>query len=371
MSLLAKENLVLYVEPRPYLRSIAEQLCRGEISLADFRARTVTRVSHGLHLFHPPLCAPLSGRVPLSTMTDALRAALLRRAMRRLNMCQPILWLFRPEMADVPGRYGEHLLIYHIVDEYTAYADIGARRTEDMRRRERGLIGKADLVLVTSRALLKSKGGINPNTHWVPNGVDYDRFAAAVAEPAEPPELEGLARPRIGYVGAINDKIDLGLLLDVAQAYTDASIILVGPVHSTSEGGRQGVQALRSRPNVHMVGQVPMERVPQFMASCDVGLLPYKQNAWTHHIHPLKMYEYLACGLPVVATDIPAVREEPRAIRIATDAAEFILAVGEALADDDEGSRVMRQDRASRNTWQHRVECISRLIEATLQEKHI
>lgn len=369
MSLLSARNRVLYVEPRPYLRLVVRQALRGELSWAKLTAPRLTTENPGLHVFHQPLYAPLSGRAPLRALTDALRRASLRRAMRLLGLSEPILWLFRPEMADVPGRYGERLFIYHIVDEYAGYADLSAERAADIRRRERELIEKADLVLVTSRGLLESKGGLNPNTHWVPNGVDYERFAHATAVKAEPKELEGLPRPRIGYVGAINEKIDVALLLQVAEAYVGASIILVGPVRVSSEDSVRGIDALRARPNVHFMGQVPVERVPCLVAACDVGLLPYRRNAWTRNINPLKMYEYLACGLPAVSTDIPAVHDEDDLIYIADDSQAFVSAIDRALGENGKALIEKRQARASRNTWQDRVERISELIEAALQKK--
>jgi len=369
MSLLAQQNKVLYVEPRPYLRPTIRRSLSGEISWADIRAPLVRKVRDGLYIFRPPLYAPLSGREPLRTALDALRKGALRRAMHRLGMEQPIVWLFRPDMADVAGRYDERLLIYHIVDEYVGYEALDAQRQEKIRQRERDLIARADLVLVTSRTLLESKGGINPNTHWVPNAVDYACFRAGVAEEREPTELAGLPHPRIGYVGAINDKIDVELLLHVAKAYPHGAIVLVGPLRPLSTETKQGIETLHSCPNVHFIGRVSVEEVPYFMAACDVGLLPYRRNAWTKHIHPLKMYEYLSCALPIVSTDIPAAHEEEQFIRIAADATGFVSAVSEALSSDSEQLRTERRERASQNTWRHRVQHISELIETTLQDR--
>ncbi len=237
MSLLAERNQVLYVEPRPYLRPVLQRARRGEISWVELTAPRVWAAKPGLHVFRHPLYAPLSGRAPLSTLTEALRVAALRRAMRQVGVTQPILWLFKPDMVDVPGHWGERLLIYHIVDEYTGYADVDAGRAEDIRRREQELIEKADLVLVTSRELLVSKGGVNPNTHWVPNAVDYDRFVAASIAETEPADLVGLPRPRIAYVGAVNDKLDVDLLLRVADAYPAYTLVLVGASARYDKGG--------------------------------------------------------------------------------------------------------------------------------------
>ena len=371
MSLLAERNRVLYVEPRPFLRDVVGRLRRGEFSLGELRGQPPTRVSEGLHVFHQPLYAPLSGRQPLAALTDGLRAAALKRAMRRLGIAQPILWLFRPDTADVPGRYNESLLVYHIVDEYLGYADVGSERTADIQRRENALLERADLVLVTSRALLESKGGTNPNTHWVANAVDYERFARVAAAPHEPESLAGLARPRIGYVGAINDKIDVALLERVAESHPEGTLVLVGPVTATDPETLRGLDGLRERPNVRFLGRVDVEKVPDHMLACDVGLLPYKRNAWTRHIHPLKMYEYLACGLPVVSADIPSVHAEADLIEIAADGDAFVRAIDRALAYDDDTARAVRAERASRNTWRDRVAEISRLVEETLARKGI
>lgn len=371
MSLLAERNQVLYVEPRPYLRDVVGRLRQGDLSWEQIRGLPLTHVREGLHVFHQPLYAPLSGRQPLTTLTDGLRIAALKRAMGRLGIAQPILWLFRPDTADVPGRYGESLLVYHIVDEYLGYADVGSERATDIQQRENALLERADLVLVTSRALLEAKGGINPNTHWVANAVDYERFARAAAVPHEPTSLAGLSRPRIGYVGAINDKIDAALLECVAQSHPDGTLVLVGPVTATNAETLRGLDRLKRISNVRFVGRVDVAQVPDHMLACDVGLLPYKRNAWTRHIHPLKMYEYLACGLPIVSTDIPSVHAEADLIQIAEDAAGFVQAIARSLAYDNGIARAARKERASRNTWRDRLAEISRLVEETLAHKGI
>ncbi|NLG27385.1 MAG: glycosyltransferase family 1 protein [Chloroflexi bacterium] len=365
MSLMAESNRVLYVEPRPYLREV---LTHPLPSASAPRLRHVgdgdPAPGTGLFVYRPPRYAPLSGRAPLSSVTAWLRESSLRRTLHRLRMRAPILWLYRPDMADLPGRCGERLVIYHIVDEYVGYAALDAERAERVRQRERALIARADLVLVTSQELLASKGGINPNTHWVPNAVDYGRFAQAARARALPAELAGLPRPWIGYVGAINDKIDLPLLEQVAQRWPQATLVLVGPERVHEPGNLAAAERLHARPNVRFVGQVGVERVPEFVAACDVGLLPYRLNDWTRNIHPLKLYEYLACGLPVVSTDIPAVQEQADVVQIAADATQFVSAIAVALSQAEEFA-AERQARAAANTWRQRVEQISELVERT------
>jgi glycosyltransferase involved in cell wall biosynthesis len=361
MSRLAPDNTVLYVEPRPYLRDVL----RGGVAVGDWGPQ-LSRAACGVHLFRPARYAPISARTPLKQMTATMRDGQVRAAMRRLGMTAPILWLFRPEMADVPGRYGEQMLIYHIVDEYTGYEGLGEARRQAIEQRECGLIARADLVLVTSRELLVTKGGINTNTHWVPNGVDWEAFLRAMAsDDPEPAVLDGCAHPRLAYVGAINDKVDTELLLRVADAYPACTLVLVGPETAQRAESRADLEALRRQKNVRIVGRVDVAEVPRFIKACDVGLLPYRQNAWTRHIHPLKLYEYLACGLPVVATDIPSLRDEQEHVRICDGAAAFVAALPLVWAENGLRERAARQQRARCNTWQQRVERISELVELT------
>jgi len=375
MSLLAEQNRVLYIEPRPYLRAVVGGAISGKVPLSQWVSPRLAHICGGLHVYRPPLYAPISGQEPLAGLTRAMRRMSLRKAMRRLEMESPILWLYRPDMADLPGQCGERLVIYHIVDEYLGYADVDPSRVEQIRERERRLIERADLVLVTSKTLLESKGGINPNTHWVPNAVDYARFAAACeqrsAGESEPADLADLARPRIGYVGALNDKIDYSLLVRVADTYPTTPLVLVGPVRVTAQASLDGLQGLRARGNVRFVDQVPVDRVPYYVAACDVGLLPYRCNAWTANIHPLKMYEYLACGLAVVSTDIPGVRDEADLVQIAADEPGFVAAIARALDENEPDIRQKRRLRASCNTWRQRVERISELIQSTMEARGV
>ena len=163
---------------------------------------------------------------------------------------------------------------------------------------------------------------------------------------------------------AVHDLTDQIRQEKVAERYPRATLVLVGPVRVQADEDRAVLAALRAQPNVRFVGQVSVERVPQYMAACDVGLLPYKRNEWTRNIHPLKLYEYLACGLPVCSTDIPAVREQADVVRIATSVEQFITDLAASQSDDPNLSTV-RQQRAAANTWQQRVERISALIAQT------
>lgn len=355
MSRLARCNTVLWVEPRRSLQGTLRARWDG------LRwAPGVEHVGEGLHVFHNPATLPASGPLGLARLTSILHRTLVRRAMNRLGMDRPILWLYNPELAAIIGRYGERLVVYHVVDEYAAYGGIPAAYVPALQRWEQRLLRQAGVTIVTAPALLQSKSRHSANVHLVPNAVDYDGFQRRLAQGGIPGAIRGLPRPVIGYIGAINDKLDYGLLAALARSRPDWALALVGPVDVRLAEDVAGIAALRALPNVCLLGQVSVEDVPLYMAACDVCLLPYKINERTRNISALKLYEYLACGKPVVSTDVPAALEGQGLVRVAADQ-DFIAAVAESLVADH-ASAVQRQRVAAANTWDNRVDQISQIL---------
>ena len=172
-------------------------------------------------------------------------------------------------------------------------------------------------------------------------------------------------------MGAINEKVDLSLLSALAAADRSWQIVLVGPV--TLRYHLDDLAALRSQPNVHLIGALPVAQVPHAIAACDVCLMPYKINAWTHHISPLKLYEYLAIGRPIVSTNIPAVVTQADLaplVAVAHDAAEMIAEVERALSRaHDHAAAAARREFAAQQTWDVRVDQIAQLIGGALKSK--
>ncbi len=367
MTRLARRHRVLYVEPRPYLRSTIAQWRGGAVGWRDLGRPALAQVQERLYVYRTPLYAPLSGRPPLSGLTASLRRRSLDLALRRLGFARPILWLTRPDQADMAGALRERLLVYHVVDEYSAYADLGPERARRIQAREQALLGRADVVLVTSQPLLESKRPANSRTYLVPNAVDYEAFQRVLDEPAAPPpEFGPFRRPIIGYVGAINDKIDLRLLTAVARRYPRATLALVGPITLHSAAVREELATLQTQLNVHFLGRVAVSAVPHYMKSCDVGLLPYRQNEWTRNISSLKLLEYLALGLPVVAMDLPMTEGFADAIYVASSEEAFVDYVGQAVVEEAPTLRARRRALAAANTWDQRVAQIEGILEEAL-----
>jgi glycosyltransferase involved in cell wall biosynthesis len=234
---------------------------------------------------------------------------------------------------------------------------------------EEHLARRADMVFVTSPSLLESKGRLNRTVKLVPNAVDYEAFSAvrdgSAMVPADVGEIE---HPIAGYVGAINDKLDLPMLSSVAGLLPEWRFMLVGPISVNGEVGRKALADLRAMSNVHLLGRKEVEEVPHYVMACDVCLLPYRINEWTRNIDSLKVYEYMACGKPVVATDIPAAQRYAEVIRIAGSPQAFAEAISTTSRRDGAAQRLRRQELAERNTWDQRVEALSAAIEAHLEK---
>jgi hypothetical protein len=330
MTLFARQNRVLYVEPERHLRPTLAAWKSRQLSLAPWRWRSLTDVQDGLHVYHPPPFAPVTGLPLARAATAALRRGSLRAAARKLGLWQPIVWISRPSVAALAPVFDARLTIYHVVDEYSAYPGTDERKRARLQAAEQALLRTVDLVIVSSRALLEAKRPSHPRTYLVPNAVNLDGYRQHLEGGAPlPPDLAALPRPRLGYVGLIGARLNFDLLEAVARAHPAGSLVLVGAV--TMPHASERWERLTALPNVHYLGQVPAARVPEYVGGFDVGLLPYALGNHTHYIDPLKLYDYLAADKPAASVDLPALEGYRQVVYVGNTPDEFVAAVQAAL----------------------------------------
>ncbi len=302
-----------------------------------------------------PLVLPLPGVRAADRLNAGLLVVRLRQICRRLGMRRPILWTFMPNVAGLLGRLDERLVVYHCVDEYAAFSGVPR---EAIARMERELVARADLVFVSSATLETERRRINPDTHLVLHGVDVEHFAKALdAATAVPAEMLGLPRPVIGFFGLIADWVDVDLIRAIAMARREWSFVLVGKIATD-------VRRLQELPNVRLLGRKPYETLPSHCRGFDVGIVPFRTNELTLRANPLKLREYLAAGLPVVATPLPEVARYAGLVHLATDAAGFIAAIEASLAERDPESAGRRVEAMRAESWRRRVGELTALIAA-------
>jgi len=358
MSRLAERNPVIFAGLPWYIRDAFRRD-------ATERERGLTRITSNLYTYRPPRWLPYSYRFRLlDRCALQLRCNLLARSARTLGMARPILYIWHPMFADVIGQFDERLVVYHCYDEYAAFG--GADRAA-IDQAEARILRAADLVLTVSEGLQARKRVHNENTYLVRNGVDFPLFASArQPETAVAPELRSIRRPIIGCVTRIvPEYFDAAMLRQIFAARSDWSFVVVGPQCAESPE----LSALAALPNVHMIGRRALTELPSYIAAFDVCLIPYVLTENKRLADPLKLYEYLAAGKPVVSKPIAGVTSfGGDVVTVASTAAEWIDAIDEAIRTDC-GERIARRQAVARqNTWDDRVELISGLIARALAQ---
>lgn len=345
MRLLSRDNRVLWVNSIGYR---APSASKADISRA-FRklsaaAAPVREVEKNIFVLNP-LAIPAYGSPSLRALSRRLLAYQVRRAMARLGFRNAINWVFNPAAGLIAGQLGENYLIYHCVDEYTAFSGVSGQSLAQI---EGELLRRADAVFVSAERLYQTKSGANPRTFLVRHGVDYDHFRRALdPETMVPEEVARLPRPVIGYFGLIaDDWVDVDLMVHVARRFPNASVVMLGKV-------TMDVSRLSALPNVHLLGRKPYSELPAYCKGFDVALIPFPISEVTLNANPLKAREYLASGLPVVSAAIPEV-EVLGSCGIGRDPDGFIDEIEAALADP--GPKSERSEAMREESWAARLD---------------
>jgi len=269
-------------------------------------------------------------------VSRAVRAAAARRGITR-----PLVWVACPTAAGLLESLDPAAVVYQRTDRYECFKDVDADRIVAL---DGWLKARADLTVFCSTALYEAEAEDCRRATYADHGVDFDRFVAATVQP---PDMEDLGRPRVGFVGGIDaHTFDAELFLNVARQLPEAQFALVGAC-SLPQGWCE-------LPNVSLLGQRPYERVPAYMAACDVLIMPWNRSPWIEACNPVKLKEYLAVGRPIVSTRFAELRHYEGVVNVATDADAFAAAIRAALGDPGDPSP--RRERVRGESWSSRVD---------------
>jgi len=358
MSRLARENRVLFVESLGLRRP---QLAGRDVKRILRRLRRGLqrpRPADGLHVLSP-LVIPLHRFAAVRRLNRRLLPFLVRRAAKRLGIERPLLWAYVPQAEALLETLDPSIVVYHCVDDIAAQPGIDGA---SFRAAEERFASRADLVLASAPSLAGRMRELNGNVLFAPNVADTGLFATALEPGAVDPGLDALPRPRIVFTGAVvATKLDVPLLAELARARPGWSFALVGPVGVGDP--RTDVSALAAEPNVHLLGGRRYDELPAVLRGADAGLIPYARNELTDGIFPMKVYEYLAAGLPVVATELPSLAGVAEVAR-ASDAAGLAALLDDALAHDDPARRAERSRAAEGRSWDARLAEIDAAVAA-------
>ena len=357
---------VLYVEAPFHPLSLASR--PGEVARMWRRYRNgpIEAVTN-CYVQSYPAFYPYRARLPFAGTRWMLEAnaAIARRRLaslcRTLEIERPLVLVATATALPLLECLSPSLVLYHCSDDYTRVSSF----PESFDGLERELAQLCDLVICTAETLREAKSGLHPFTRAVSNGADIDHFAGTQAEGTAPAgELARFDRPLIGYVGTVFEWIDQKMVLHAAQTHPEWSFVFIGPV--TTDVGR-----LRRMANIHFLGPRPYEDLPGYLRGFDVAIMPFVVDDVTLRASPIKFYEYLASGLPVVATRLPDLEPFEELVHLVDAASEAERAIQAAIDDDTPARRQARMLESQSHSWDARFAQIDRLIDEALDRKGV
>jgi len=350
MTIFARQgNRVLYVDPPiTYLSPLKNPSLRGQA------ADHLRQLEERIWVYAPPLFLPFGNIYrSINRINQRILGAGLRRVYRQLGWEPTICWTYLPNTIDLPMQ-PDLFLVYDCADEHTAFP--GLIRKETVARMEQELFSCAGLSLTSARELYLRKKDLAPDLQVVLNGADVEHFRRAL-DPglAVAPDLAPLPRPVIGYIGAVSPWLDQDLLAAAARAHPDWTLVLIGPVDTETS-------TLAGFPNIHLLGHRDYQLLPSYLKGFDAAVIPFRVNELTRGVNPVKLYEYLAAGKPVVSSDLPEVRAFGEMVALARTPEEFVQKLEEELRGDSPGKVSARLEMAVRHSWTARASTVEELI---------
>jgi teichuronic acid biosynthesis glycosyltransferase TuaH len=290
---------------------------------------------------------------------EAIMRSHVSRVAAQLQLQAPVLWLNPHDALHMAGRMDESALIYDITDDWTHLTQ-SPKVAALIARQDAELCRRADAVIVCSQQLFDSKRELASNLHLIANGVDAAHYAGVLDESsALPAAAAAWPRPVFGYTGTIHpDRVDVDLLEAVARGLTSGVIVLIGPNYL------EPPEQARLEQTGRVIFQAPVSyrELPAYMRAFDVCITPHRVTPFTESLNPIKLWEYLAAGKPMVATPVAGFRDFPHLVHLAGDASTFLEALETALQEDS-ARGAQRQAEAQRHSWQSRLDAIESVIE--------
>jgi hypothetical protein len=302
-------------------------------------------------------------------MVVYFHAAALRR-LRRGVPSDSIAHIFHPEYQPYAKAMGCRWTVYHAYDLFAQQPSW----TDRLARMENDLVSSADLVIATSPTVLHALRGADPDrSAVVPNAADSKAFALGPGLPC-PADLAAVPRPRIGYIGNINRKVDFPMIAALAQERPQWHWALVGPVSQAGPGAPDNDPVLASAyrtcvqlTNVYFLGAKPHAELPAYAGHMDVNTICYRgDQGWWNAAVPLKLHEYLATGHPVVSIALQDIEEHAGVVAFVHGVDGWRTAIDAALADQSATLAARRRDTALANSWDARVDQLERLLKTMM-----
>ncbi|GAB2456277.1 glycosyl transferase [Hymenobacter qilianensis] len=285
--------------------------------------------------------------------TDQAQAKLLTQYFAENSIDQFVSWYYTPMALSKSRHLQAALTVYDCMDELANFKFAPPR----LRELEQELFERASLVFTGGQSLYEAKSLQHADAHAFPSSIDKAHFGQAREAGVDPADQAIIAHPRVGFFGVVDERLDIELLGQLAEAHPEWQFVIIGPVVKIEQA------ALPRTSNIHYLGGKDYKELPMYLRGWDVATLLFADNESTKFISPTKTPEYLAAGKPVVSTPIRDVVRpygELNLVQIAAAADEFGQAIGRALKQKDDAEWLARTDEylatiSWDRTWQDMV----------------
>lgn len=272
-----------------------------------------------------------------------------------------VFWYYTPMALKFTGSFKPQAIVYDCMDELAMFKFA----PPELLSCEAELFRRASIVFTGGQSLYEVKRKRHPNVWAFPSSIDAAHFNQARNIKEFPADQAGIAHPQLGYIGVIDERIDVDLIKEIAEKRADWQLVMIGPIVKISE------EELPHLPNVHYLGMKKYEELPAYLAGLDVALMPFALNDSTKFISPTKTPEYLAAGKPVVSTairDVVRPYGEQNLVKIAATADEFVTAAEEVLSEDRTANRQAADQFLRQTSWDKTWRRMSELIDEVIVE---
>lgn len=364
MKRLACANRVLYVNPfssdllgvrKGKRKGFSQRLMRKAKSLS----RWLRKPQANLSVFSP-LFLPIQGKRLVDALNNRFLLGQIRAACRLSGLRNPILWVENIRSADLLPFFPNALKIYHVSDLFSQDGYVANRSIQ--RQREKQITREADVIICVSRELYALKKEQKDNVFYLPHGVDFDLFYGAAQRQDIWEPLRSIPRPIAGYFGTLTDSNDIALWEYCAEQMPDVSFVLTGRITAGD------YSKLASMPNVHLTGFLPYEEIPSLCAGFDVCMLNWRQSPWIYACNPLKAFEYMAAGKPIVSVPIRELEQYQDVVSIARNPEEYVRLLRWELQSDTPSRKQRRIEIAKSHDWRVHFTRLSEILEPFLAE---
>jgi hypothetical protein len=372
MSRLSKDNKIYFIEPqRDYRLSFIKNL-RNNYKTAF---KISYRKEKNLIIVNSPPSLPLVGNMfsentsnilaeNIQKVNNYILGKYIKKLIKYFKLVKPIVFIYNPLHYEILLKLKDGLICYYVYDEVILYPQ-NKRIRKLLANCDNILTKKADIVFASSKPQFEKRKHLNKETYLIENAVDFNHFNKVMCNDFKVPmDIKDVKHPIIGYIGAIGFKIDVNILIHTAKMHPDWSLIFVGP-EKLKRDNKYFI--LRKLNNVIFLGFKPLKLLPNYLKVFDVAIMPYDVKTHVTTSFPLKLYEYLSAGKPVVSVNLKSLNKLKDIVKVANSSTEFVSYIEEVIAEYSVKKVNKGIALARENTWDERIKEVSRVINNRLE----